>query len=59
MKNSIGIHALVWSGNWNLKDIENSIKLSKQLGYDLIEIPLLIHLILILQKYLINTNSIL
>ena len=41
MKNSIGIHALVWSGTWNLKDIENSIKLSKQLGYDLIEIPLL------------------
>ena len=41
MKNSIGIHALVWSGTWNVTDIENSIKLSKNLGYDLIEIPLL------------------
>ena len=39
MKNLIGIHALVWSGTWNVKDIENSIKLSKNLGYDLIEIP--------------------
>ena len=25
MKNSIGIHALVWSGTWNLKDIENQL----------------------------------
>ena len=41
MKNPLGIHALVWTGTWELKDIDFAIGSSSKLGFDIIEIPLL------------------
>ena len=41
MKNPLGIHALVWTGSWQRKDIDFAIGNSSKLGFDIIEIPLL------------------
>ena len=41
MKNPLGIHALVWTGTWESKDIDFAIGSSSKLGFDIIEIPLL------------------
>ena len=41
MKNPLGIHALVWTGSWERKDIDFAISSSSKLGFDIIEIPLL------------------
>ena len=41
MKNPLGIHALVWAGFWEGKDIDFAIGSSAKLGFDVIEIPLL------------------
>ena len=41
MKNPLGIHALVWTGSWQRKDIDFAIGSSSKLGFDIIEIPLL------------------
>tara|TARA_B100000700_G_scaffold325178_1_gene433240 strand:+ start:254 stop:1102 length:849 start_codon:yes stop_codon:yes gene_type:complete len=41
MKNLLGIHALVWSGYWKRNDIDFAIGKSSELGFDIIEIPLL------------------
>ena len=41
MKNPLGIHALVWTGTWERKDIDFAIGSSSKLGFDIIEIPLL------------------
>jgi len=41
MKNPLGIHALVWSGHWQRRNIDFAIGNSSKLGFDLIEIPLL------------------
>jgi len=41
MKNPLGIHALVWSGHWQRRNIDFAIGSSSKLGFDLIEIPLL------------------
>ncbi|KAK9804818.1 hypothetical protein WJX72_007241 [[Myrmecia] bisecta] len=39
--NPIGVHALVWTGGWEKKDIELAVKGSKDAGFDLIEVPML------------------
>ena len=39
--NSLGIHALVWTEGWNEDDCRRAVALTKETGYDLIEIPLL------------------
>jgi D-psicose/D-tagatose/L-ribulose 3-epimerase len=39
--NPIGIHALVWTQGWSEEDCRRAVSLTKQTGYDLIEIPLL------------------
>lgn len=39
--NQLGVHALVFAGSWAKKDRERAIAGAAQLGYDLIEIPLL------------------
>jgi len=41
MNNPLGIHALVWTGAWRHKDIDFAVGSSSQLGFDIIEIPLL------------------
>ncbi len=41
MKNKIGVHALVWVGGWSEAESEKAIASTAELGYDLIEIPLL------------------
>ena len=41
MKNPLGIHALVWTGTWERKDIDFAIGSSSKLGFYIIEIPLL------------------
>lgn len=39
--NPIGIHALVWTQGWSEDDCRRAVALTKETGYDLIEIPLL------------------
>ncbi|MCG8356450.1 MAG: sugar phosphate isomerase/epimerase [Kiloniellales bacterium] len=39
--NKLGIHALVWTGGWGEAESEMAIAATAELGYDLIEIPLL------------------
>ena len=39
--NQLGVHALVWVGGWSEAESEQAIAASAELGYDLIEIPLL------------------
>jgi D-psicose/D-tagatose/L-ribulose 3-epimerase len=39
--NPIGIHALVWTQGWSEDECVRAIALTKETGYDLIEIPLL------------------
>ncbi|PJE94430.1 epimerase [Streptomyces carminius] len=41
MNNSIGIHALVWVGDWNRETARYAIESAAARGYDRIEIPLL------------------
>ena len=42
LPNLLGIHALVWVGNWSNEEcIRTAIRNSKQAGYDVIEIPAL------------------
>ena len=42
LPNLLGIHALVWVGNWSNEEcIRKAISNSKQAGYDIIEIPAL------------------
>lgn len=40
-KNQIGVHALVWVGDWSKKSCRTAIKNSAEAGYSLIEIPAL------------------
>ena len=39
--NPLGIHALVWTGGWSEPEARRAIELTKETGFDLIEIPLL------------------
>jgi D-psicose/D-tagatose/L-ribulose 3-epimerase len=39
--NRLGIHALVWTEGWNEDECRRAVTLTKETGYDLIEIPLL------------------
>ena len=39
--NLLGVHALVWVGNWSKEECRKAISQSKEAGYDLIEIPAL------------------
>jgi D-psicose/D-tagatose/L-ribulose 3-epimerase len=39
--NPVGIHALVWTQGWNQGECGRAVALTKETGYDLIEIPLL------------------
>jgi D-psicose/D-tagatose/L-ribulose 3-epimerase len=39
--NPIGIHALVWVPGWSEEECRLAVRLTKETGYDLIEIPLL------------------
>jgi D-psicose/D-tagatose/L-ribulose 3-epimerase len=39
--NPLGVHALVWAAGWNEPDARRAIRLTKETGFDLIEIPLL------------------
>jgi D-psicose/D-tagatose/L-ribulose 3-epimerase len=39
--NPVGIHALVWTQGWNQDECGQAVALTKETGYDLIEIPLL------------------
>jgi D-psicose/D-tagatose/L-ribulose 3-epimerase len=39
--NKLGVHALVFAGGWTKKDRERAVGGAAELGYDLIEIPLL------------------
>ncbi len=39
--NKLGIHALVWTGGWSEAESERAIAATAELGFDLIEIPLL------------------
>ena len=41
MENPLGVHALVWTGDWTPADAELAISSSKAAGYDLIEIAAL------------------
>ena len=41
MVNKLGVHALVWVGGWSDAESEKAIAATAELGYDLIEIPLL------------------
>ena len=41
MSNKLGVHALVWVGGWSEAESEQAIAATAELGYDLIEIPLL------------------
>ena len=40
-KNQIGVHALVWVGDWSKESCRTAIKNSAEAGYSLIEIPAL------------------
>ena len=37
--NTIGIHALVWSGSWGAKECEYTVAASKEAGFDIVEFP--------------------
>jgi D-psicose/D-tagatose/L-ribulose 3-epimerase len=39
--NELGIHALVWTEGWSEEECRRAVDLTKETGYDLIEIPLL------------------
>jgi D-psicose/D-tagatose/L-ribulose 3-epimerase len=39
--NLVGIHALVWAQGWSEDECRRAVTLTKETGYDLIEIPLL------------------
>jgi D-psicose/D-tagatose/L-ribulose 3-epimerase len=39
--NRVGIHALVWVAGWSEDECRRAVALTKETGYDLIEIPLL------------------
>jgi D-psicose/D-tagatose/L-ribulose 3-epimerase len=39
--NPFGIHALVWADGWSEEECRRAVALTKETGYDLIEIPLL------------------
>jgi D-psicose/D-tagatose/L-ribulose 3-epimerase len=39
--NELGIHALVWAEGWSEEECRRAVALTKEAGYDLIEIPLL------------------
>ena len=39
--NALGVHALVWTGEWTPASARHAIESSKKVGFDLIEIPLL------------------
>jgi hypothetical protein len=39
--NKFGIHALVWTEGWSEEECRRAVGMTKQTGYDLIEIPLL------------------
>jgi D-psicose/D-tagatose/L-ribulose 3-epimerase len=39
--NPIGIHALVWTEGWSEEECRRAVQLTKETGFDLIEIPLL------------------
>jgi D-psicose/D-tagatose/L-ribulose 3-epimerase len=39
--NELGIHALVWTEGWSEEECQRAVNLTKETGYDLIEIPLL------------------
>jgi D-psicose/D-tagatose/L-ribulose 3-epimerase len=39
--NQFGIHALVWTEGWSEEECRRAVALTKETGYDLIEIPLL------------------
>jgi D-psicose/D-tagatose/L-ribulose 3-epimerase len=39
--NPVGIHALVWTQGWSEDECRRAVALTKETGYDLIEIPLL------------------
>lgn len=41
MGNPLGVHALVWTGDWTPADAEHAISSTKAAGYDLIEIAAL------------------
>jgi D-psicose/D-tagatose/L-ribulose 3-epimerase len=41
LTNPIGIHALIWTAEWNTKTALEAVARSKDAGFDLIEIPLL------------------
>lgn len=39
---SIGIHALVWTGQWNREKALSTVVATRRLGYDRLEVPLLL-----------------
>lgn len=39
--NALGIHALVWTGSWAEAEARRAFELTKEAGFDLLEIPLL------------------
>ena len=39
--NPLGLHALVWVGDWSPASAEHAISSTAALGFDLIEVPLL------------------
>lgn len=39
--NPLGLHALVWAGDWTPESARRAIENSKRIGFDLIEIPIL------------------
>jgi len=39
--NPLGLHALVWTGEWTSESARRAIEGTKEIGFDLIEIPLL------------------
>lgn len=41
MKNPLGVHALVWVGDWTEPSIRRAVEATAGLGYDLLEVPLL------------------
>jgi len=38
-KNTLGIHALVWTGSWAEDELDRAMALSAEIGYEVIEIP--------------------
>jgi len=41
LRNSLGIHALVWASRWDTRQAERAVRLSAEAGYDLVEFPML------------------